>query len=142
MLAVAVFASAAAPAFASTCCPSDDRTNPKAMSSGMDRAAPVEQNLSLDSAWRVYAFERDGIPYLRIDDSVGVVRAAVGYIGDTVWTLPMGIDADRVSTPQRRLVVPAGAARWLVYRTDEMELVAYSSADGVIWSIEAPTGTP
>lgn len=125
---------------AGACCSSDPHGSQIA-AKGLGETAPLALNLSQDSNWRAYEFKRDGVWYLQVNDQAGRVRAIIGNIGDTFWTLPGGVDADRVSLPANNLAIPAGAAREVVYRKPQMLLVAYSTAGGVIWSIEAPDGS-
>ncbi|MEQ4576804.1 MAG: hypothetical protein ABN502_17970 [Gammaproteobacteria bacterium] len=122
------------------CCLGEPHGVAKA-STGIGLSAPIAANVSEDAAWNAYEFERDGIQYLQINDRNGNVRAAIGNIGDTFWTLPVGIDANRVSTPQQRLSIPNGSKRHEVYRRPNVVLAAYETANGIIWSIEAPDGT-
>lgn len=125
---------------AGPCCSSDPHGSQIA-AKGLGETAPLALNLSQVSNWRAYEFKRDGVWYLQVNDQAGTVRAIVGNIGDTFWTLPGGVDADRVSLPGSNLAIPADAAREVVYRKPQLWLVAYSTAGGVIWSIEAPDGS-
>jgi hypothetical protein len=110
---------------------------------GLGQAFPQANNLSLDPAWRVYAFERDGVRYLQMNDASGSVHAAIGIVGDTLWTLPLGIDADRVSTPEQPLPL-ASAASWnVVYRSADVEIKVYADAATSFWTVAKPSvGTP
>ncbi|MCF7750855.1 hypothetical protein KQ945_08865 [Bacillus subtilis subsp. subtilis] len=125
---------------AAPCCSTDPHGSQIA-AKGLGETAPLALNLSQDSTWRAYEFKRDGVWYLQVNDQAGRVRAIIGNIGDTFWTLPGGVDADRVSLPGNNLAIPAGATREVVYRKPQMWLVAYSTAGGVTWSIEGPDGS-
>lgn len=94
-LAVAGVAALVAGGAFAQCCPSGGTGLPA--SKGLGESAPAAQNLSIDPAWSVYQFERDGIAYLQINDVQGRVRVAVARAGDTAWVMPMGIDVDKVS---------------------------------------------
>lgn len=120
--------------------PGDPHGTPKA-TTGLGQTNPPSVNVSQSDAWAAYEFERDGIQYLQVNDSRGNVRAIIGGVGETFWTLPAGSAADRVSLPQQALSIPAGAPRTEVYRTADVVLAAYEVDGGIIWSIEAPDGT-
>lgn len=122
------------------CCPGEPHGAPLAKT-GVGLSAPLTSDVSQASTWNVYEFEREGIYYLQVNDRSGRVRAVIGNIGEEFWAVPMGTDVERVSTPQRRLPIPAGAKRIEVLRRPYSVLAAYETAGGVIWSIEAPDGT-
>ncbi len=134
MLTVAMLAPATAWA---GCCPSDDKTAPKA-ALGLGESAPAAPDLADDPAWQVYEFERDGVRYTQVNDSTGAVRAAVGRIGESAWVLPIGRDADRVLLPGDAL--PAGNARVLL-RSKEVEVVLIENGTTHYWQVRtlAPT---
>lgn len=115
---------------------------PPVTAAGMGQAQPQTPDISRDPRWRAYKFEQDGIEYLQVNDSDGNVRVTLGIIGGTVWTLPMGRDARRVSTSERRLVTPANAVRSVIHHTPDFELVAYVGTNGVVWAVEGSDGTP
>lgn len=119
--------------------PGDPHGTSKA-TTGLGQAAPPALDVSQSVAWAAYEFERDGIQYLQVNDRFGNVRAIIGGVGETFWTLPAGSAADRVSLPQQALPIPAGATRTEVYRTADVVLAAYEMDGGIIWSIEAPDG--
>lgn len=127
----AVFGLAAIAPAAMACCPSDGHTVARSM--GMESEVQSGSNLSSNSGWRVYAFERDGIRYLRVDDVAGNVVAVIGYIQSTFFVLPMGSDADRVQIG----TAPAGVPQ-LIYRSNEVEINRYETASGARWSVSKP----
>ncbi|WP_082064768.1 hypothetical protein [Xanthomonas sp. MUS 060] len=109
---------------AAQCCPSGGtvlKTN-----TGLGEAKPLAQNLSTDSAWKIYRFERDGISYLQINDIEGRVRSAVGRIGDTAWVMPIGTDVDRVSIPLMGISSMPGK---VVYRSDDFIVMVVRGGD-------------
>ncbi len=116
--------------------PSDGHGSPERAATGLGQSFPQADDVSLAAAWRVYEFEREGVRYLQVNGLDGTVHAAIGFIGDTFWALP--VSADRVSTPQRPLPISAEAVPSVVYRSPDAELVAYADAGGVVWSVRFP----
>ncbi len=118
------------------CCPNDGNGKPLRATSGLGEQFPVAQNLSADTSWNVYEFERDGLRYLQINDSFGGLRALVGRAGNTFFVVPGGSDLNRVSIGS----VPAGAAPGstgiLVYRGADVEVQHYLSLEGDAWLIK------
>ena len=115
------------------CCPGGGDT-PKA-AIGLGQPFPVATDLAADPAWQVYEFERGGIRYEQVNDSVGRVRVAVGHIDDVFWVMPMGIDADRVSiNAQPALAGP----RKVLYRSNEVEVILYRTVMGDYWVVRTP----
>jgi hypothetical protein len=110
---------------------SDGRDNPGA-GTGLGEPMPSAIDLSGDPAWQVYAFERDGIRYLQINDSGYTPRAAVGPIGPTAWVLPIGQDADRVTIDED--VQPPPTSR-IVYRDEHLEVVHYRVSGQDYWIV-------
>lgn len=113
---------------AMACCPTGTGGAPA--KSGLGESYPETMDLAPDSAYGVYAFELDGIKYLQVNDG-GQVRFAVGYIGETMWAVPAGVDASRVRLPGDPL--PAGAG--LVVYSGEMTVTRYATSDGEVWVV-------
>jgi len=132
----------AAPAFASDRGGGDSHENPLAgaafSGAGFGEPHPAAADISADPALQVYAFQRDGVVYLQVNDLAGQVKVIIGNAGDAYFALPAGKSAARVSLPGQRLTVPGAARRFEVYRAQDVVLVRYASSDGDIWSIEAP----
>jgi hypothetical protein len=120
---------AVVPAVAFACCPNDGNGQPKAKA-GLGESAPAAQDASLDAAWQIYAFERDGVNYIQVNDRNGVVRAAVAKVDSTAWIVPMGADVDRVT-------IGAGSAGTVVYRSADFIVRVAADIRGPIWWIEA-----
>jgi hypothetical protein len=118
-------------AFAGCGCPSDGRDKPSAVT-GLGESLPKTSDLSSDPAWQVYAFERDGIRYLQINDSANTTRAAIGQIGATAWVLPIGRDADRVAIQTGASSTMAGR---VLYRDKEIEVVHYLESNQDRWIV-------
>jgi hypothetical protein len=132
----------AAPVFASDRGGGDYHGKPLASAAvstaGLGETDPAAADISADPAWQVYAFQRDGVVYLQVNDLAGQVKVIIGNAGDAYFALPAGKSAARVSLPGQRLTVPASARRFEVYRAQDVVLVRYASTDGDIWSVEAP----
>jgi hypothetical protein len=116
-------------------CPGDGVGAPAA-ASGLGQEYPSAPDLASNTAWSVYEFEREGIRYTQINDSNGNVRAAVGRIGNTFWTMPIGTDADRVVT--QGATAPAGTPN-VLFRSDEVEVVLYQNGTQQNWVVRSPT---
>ena len=137
-IALAVLALLASPLTQAQCgCPSDKNGAPANPSIGLGQAFPEAPDLSIIPGWKVYQFDRDGIRYVQINDLYGNVRAAVGMIGSTTWVLPVGKDADRVTTSQQ---TPAGIA-YKLYTSQEVEVTLYQDGTQVRWAVRAQGST-
>ncbi|WP_313179718.1 hypothetical protein [Stenotrophomonas sp.] len=126
---------AVAPAYAGG--PSDFHGKPLA-TAGLGQSAPLAVNLSQDPAWLLYGFQRDGVTYLQVNDLMGNVQLIIGNAGGTYFVLPAGSNRAKVSLPEQRIGVPAGAVRSQIYQASDFSLVRYRSGDEVVWSVEAP----
>lgn len=58
--------------------------------------APSRPNLSRSGEWDAYAYARDGVQYVQVNDPNGVVHAVIGTAHGRVFSLPLGVDADSV----------------------------------------------
>ncbi|WP_167521983.1 hypothetical protein [Xanthomonas sontii] len=116
---------------AAQCCPSGGSGSPgtRPASAGLGEATPKAANLSASPRWSVYEFSREGVTYYQINDAQGIVRAAVGQIGDTVWVMPMGRDVDRVS------VSSSSALGTLIYETDTLAVRVLEGENGPSWIV-------
>ncbi|CCP10780.1 hypothetical protein SMSKK35_1379 [Stenotrophomonas maltophilia SKK35] len=126
---------AAAPAIAGG--PSDFHGKPLA-TAGLGQASPAAVNLSQDPSWQLYGFQRDGITYLQVNDLLGNVQLIIGNAGGAYWVLPAGDNLAKVSLPQQKIQIPAGASRSQIYSGSDFSLVRYRSGGEVIWSVETP----
>jgi hypothetical protein len=133
LLTAALFLSAIfAPTAAFACCPDGGVGAPKMATKGLGQSTPAAMDLTTDLAWHVYEFQRDGITYTQINDVSGTVRAAIGRIGTTIWVMPIGSDAERVSLPGDPN--PSGQSKSL-YRSNEIEVIL------VRWVIRSGSST-
>jgi hypothetical protein len=67
-------------------------------STGLGQAWPNAADVSANSKWHVYVFYLGGVKYVQVNDLNGKVHAAIGTAGDTTIVLPVGIDAQNVTT--------------------------------------------
>jgi hypothetical protein len=118
-------------AYAGCGCPSDGRDKPSA-TTGLGESLPTTADLSADPQWQIYAFERDGIRYLQINDSANAARAAIGQIGATAWVMPIGRDADRVAIQAGASSTVAGR---VVYRDEDVEVIHYMLSNQDRWIV-------
>lgn len=125
----------ASPAFAQ---PSGGHGDPKTKT-GLGEAHPAAVDMSVDTNWSVYTFENDAIHYLQINDLNGNVRGIVSYIDDDFAVLPAGADVARISTPQKPIPIPATSIPRVIYRDQNVELIAYATTSGTLWSVRKPT---
>lgn len=95
-------------------------------------------NLSLISSWKATAYERQGIRYIQVEDSYGQPRAAIAYVGSTIWNLPIGTDADRVSTSTWPISIPAGAIKRVIYTSNEIEVSVHEFDSKHYWEARKP----
>lgn len=113
---------------ASACCPTG--TGGFA-DSGLGESNPPAPDLSPAADWQVYGFERSGIRHLQVNGA-GAIRFAIGYIGETIWVVPIGTDADRVRLPGEWM--PSGNGE-VVYAGD-LAITRYATAGGDVWAVE------
>jgi hypothetical protein len=71
-----------------------------APASGLGQAWPNAADVSANPNWHVYVFVLNGIEYVQVNDLNGTVHAAIGTVGGTTIVLPVGVDAQNVSTTQ------------------------------------------
>ncbi|MGN2246763.1 hypothetical protein ACFWZ3_08745 [Frateuria sp. GZRR35] len=116
------------------------------LNNGLGQAWPNAQDVSANAHWHVYVFANNGIRYVQVNDAYGNVRAAVGAVGGQFLVLPMGRDAQRISTPQQALpagstAVPLTSYTETVYKDDSMQLDAVPMSDGTTVFSVAPMTT-
>jgi hypothetical protein len=68
------------------------------VSTGLGQAWPNAPDVSMSPHYHVYVFVRDGIRYVQVNDLNGTVRSAVAVADHVVLVLPMGVDAQHVTT--------------------------------------------
>lgn len=124
-----------APAWA-LCCPGDIR-DMKPANSGMGQSQPAITDLSLDSEWRVHAFERDGISYFQVGDALGTPQFIVGKAGSYFWMLPAGMIDVQIKLPNDDHRQPQLAGLREVLRHPDFTLLVNGSGKTASWSVVA-----
>lgn len=103
---------------------------------GMGSATPGTVDRSASPRWHVYTFVKDGIEYVQVNDTVGRVRAGIAATAGVHLVLPMGLDADRVSTPESPLATGAIRGSETVYQDALVTLsVGLSDAGQYVWTV-------
>ena len=101
--------------------------------SGLGQAWPNAPDLSVSPRWHVYAFERDGIRYVQINDARGAVRGAFATANGVFLVLPMGtagVDVGSAAQPS--------ALGETVYRDGDVQVTAAPQANGVLRLLAEP----
>src|SRR5690242_3189922 len=80
-----------------------------AASTGLGQAWPNAQDVSASTHWHVYTFTNNGVQYFQVNDLYGNVRVAFGNVNGQFLVLPMGRDAQHISTPQQTASTSATA---------------------------------
>ena len=110
--------------------------------SGFGQSWPQAKNVSAAPGWRVYVFVQDEVKYIQVNDLVGTVRATVATANGYFLVLPLGADAQRVSTPARPLAAALNstAPAIMVYQDNAVQLTARYQSDGsTVWTATAKT---
>lgn len=113
---------------------------------GLGQAWPNAQDVSASSHWHVYVFTTNGVRYIQINDLNGNVRGAFATANGQYLVLPMGRDAQRISTPQQPVstsdtVAPLTSYAETVYRDASVQLNAVPLSDGTTMFMAAPSTT-
>lgn len=117
------------------CCAGGDHGQ-EAQSTGLGQSHPSVADLSMDPAWRVYGFERDGVEYFQVNDLAGRVQLIVGSLDGLFWALPAGEASSELVLPPQRITVLQTAPRSEVYRHPAFSIVRYLIGDSAVWSVE------
>ena len=95
----------------------------------LGKAWPNAKDLSSSPNWHAYVFEQDGVRYIQVNDRNGTVHAAIGVVGNTAFALPMGVDAQHVSTA---LSSDVSVPSEVVYQDDTATVAAMPQDDGTV----------
>ncbi|MBB6248159.1 hypothetical protein [Rhodanobacter sp. A1T4] len=118
------------------------QTGTSQQQSGLGQSWPQAKNVSAAPGWRVYVFVQDEVKYIQVNDLVGTVRATVATANGYFLVLPLGADAQRVSTPARPLAAALNstAPAIMVYQDNAVQLTARYQSDGsTVWTATAKT---
>jgi hypothetical protein len=115
-------------------------------STGLGQAWPNAQDVSTSANWHVYVFTVNGIQYVQVNDLNGNVRGAFAAANGQFLVLPMGRDAQRISTPQQPLtlassVVPLTSYAETVYRDGSVQVSATPLSNGATMFTATPMTT-
>lgn len=116
------------------------------LSTGLGQAWPNAQDVSASTHWHVYVFANNGVQYIQVNDLNGNVRVAFAAANGQFLVLPMGRDAQRLSTPQQlastsATAVPLTSYAETVYRNGIMQLNAVPMSDGTMMFSATPATT-
>jgi hypothetical protein len=99
-------------------------------STGLGQSWPNAADVSANHGYHVFVFERLGTRYVQVNDLDGNVRAAFAYAGDQIQSLPMGLDATRLSTPAEPFTESPVGAGEVVYRDSAVTIMALPGPAG------------
>lgn len=105
-------------------------TSPAA--TGLGQAWPNSTDVSSSPNWHVYVFSRGSTKYIQINDAQGVVRGAFARTPYSLVGLPIGTDANNLSTPDEPLPAPASRTSVEVYSGDGVKAYVAPQADGTV----------
>lgn len=96
--------------------------------SGLGQAWPNAPDLSASPRWHVYAFDRDGVRFVQINDEAGRVRGAFATAGGQFLVLPMGSGATVTASPN----AAAPSTGETVYDDGTVRVTASTASDGTL----------
>jgi hypothetical protein len=102
---------------------------------GLGQSWPNAQDVSASSHWHVYAFNSNGVRYIQVNDLDGNVRVAFATANGQFLVLPMGRNAQSLSTPDQPVsvpstVVPLSSYAETVFTDGSVQLDAVPMSDG------------
>lgn len=103
---------------------------------GLGQSLPEAKNQSLHPAWRLYAFDRDGITYYQVNDSRDRVHIVIAKANDVFWRLPAGDASAKISLPSSPSRTLPGAAPLYIYKDSEFALMLHQDRPNYMWSVE------
>ena len=98
-------------------------------STGLGQAWPNAADQSVSPNWHVYVFVLNGVKYIQINDLNGTVHAALGVANGAAVVLPMGVDAQNVSTTTGSSS-PSSSTTQTVYNDGTTAVTATPQSDG------------
>lgn len=101
---------------------------------GLGQSWPNAPDVSSSPHWHVYVFVRDGVRYVQVNDLNGNVRGAFAAANGQFLVLPMGRDAQHVSTPQHHLALSSGvvplSSGETIYKDGNLQVTAVPLSSG------------
>jgi hypothetical protein len=94
---------------------------------GLGQSWPNTADVSATPNWHVYVFRMHGIKYVQVNDLGGTVHAAIGTANGSTIVLPVGVDAQNVTT--EATAVSSSAAQ-VVYRDASTVVTATPQSSG------------
>lgn len=99
---------------------------------GLGQSWPNTTDVSTSPDWHVYLFQRGNTKYVQINDANGTVRGAFAKTPYSVIGLPIGIDANNLSTPDEPLPPPASRTSIPVYSGDGVQVFVAPQSSGSV----------
>lgn len=96
---------------------------------GLGQAWPNAADISASPHFHVYAFQKQGVRFLQINDTNGTVRGAIAYADGQMLELPLGQDAEHWLVTDDAATPASGET---VYHDDAMTVRAAPMRDGAI----------
>lgn len=103
-----------------------------APSSGLGQSWPNATDVSANPHWHVYVFEKDGVRYVQVNDTNGGVHGAIATAGGQVLVLPIGSDAQNVTTSTGSTTDPTSTTADTVYDDGTVKISATVQPTGVV----------
>jgi hypothetical protein len=96
------------------------------LATGLGQSWPNTADVSAAPNWHVYVFRLNGVKYVQINDLGGTVHAALGTANGTTIVLPVGVDAQNVTTT----ATAASSSVQVVYQDAEIIVTATPQSNG------------
>lgn len=113
----------------------------QAPATGLGQAWPNATDVSVSTHYHVYTFLRDGIRYVQVNNLNGTVLGAVAVADNVVLVLPVGEDAQYVTTRHGAAAGNAGGGE-TVYSDSNTLITASTTSTGAVQLNVATTPTP
>lgn len=105
-------------------------------SNHLGESRPAVPDVSRSANWHVYLFTKDGIKYVQINDLSDQVRAAFAAGNGSYLVLPIGSDAERVSTPQQAKAAAISTGE-TVYEDGSLRVIGIAQeTGGTAWNVQ------
>ena len=116
------------------------------LSNGLGQAWTNAPDVSTSSHWHVYVFTANGIRYVQVNDLAGNVRGAFAAANGQFLVLPMGRDAQRISTPQQPVALSSAVVALsnyaeTVYQDGSTQVTAVPLSDGTTMFTASPSSS-